>query len=216
MADAPYDSTEDTLAHIAEVRGLVWGAAGELSRRGLQHDASKLEEPEKAVFDVATPKLRDLTYGSPEYEESLAVMGRGLKHHYEVNDHHPEHFPPGPEHETDVATSIAYHPSGDQYTTAKGTCSACDWEQHGEEGYVRDLAAAHEREHYEPGGIHAMGLVALTEMLCDWIAATRRHADGDIHRSIDQNAERFNYGDELTALLHNSVDELLAAELKKP
>lgn len=57
-----------------------------------------------------------------------------------------------------------------------------------------------------------MNLLDLTEMLCDWIAATRRHPDGDIHRSIDQNAERFGYGDEIRRLLHNSVEPLLALE----
>jgi hypothetical protein len=58
-----------------------------------------------------------------------------------------------------------------------------------------------------------MNLIQLTEMLCDWIAATRRHADGDIRRSIDQNAERFGYGEDLKRLLHNTVDAILSAEM---
>jgi hypothetical protein len=56
-------------------------------------------------------------------------------------------------------------------------------------------------------------LIQITEMLCDWIAATRRHDDGDIRRSIDQNAERFGYGEEMKRLLHNTVDAILAAEI---
>lgn len=70
----------------------------------------------------------------------------------------------------------------------------------------------HHPEHH-PGGVGDMNLIQIMEMLCDWIAATRRHADGDIHRSIDQNAERFGYGEELRCMLHNTVDALLAAEL---
>ncbi len=41
-----------------------------------------------------------------------------------------------------------------------------------------------------------MNLLQLTEMLCDWIAATRRHSDGDIHGSITKNRDRFGYGPE--------------------
>lgn len=59
-------------------------------------------------------------------------------------------------------------------------------------------------------GIGAMDLVQLTEMLCDWLAATRRHDDGDIRRSIVQNQERFGYGDEIKQLLLNTVDRLEA------
>jgi hypothetical protein len=80
----------------------------------------------------------------------------------------------------------------------------------------------HHPEHFvaespdEHDGIAAMSLVQLTEMLCDWIAATRRHADGDIHRSIEQNAERFGYGEEIKRLLHQSVGPLLATEKRSP
>lgn len=77
----------------------------------------------------------------------------------------------------------------------------------------------HHPEHFvaetdrEQDGIAAMSLIQLTEMLCDWLAATRRHADGDIYRSIEQNAERFGYGDEIKQLLRNTVTWLLIDEL---
>jgi Family of unknown function (DUF5662) len=70
----------------------------------------------------------------------------------------------------------------------------------------------HHPEHFGRG-VDEMDLIQLTEMLCDWIAATRRHDDGDIHRSIDQNAGRFGYGDELRDLLHRSVDRILDVEI---
>jgi hypothetical protein len=68
----------------------------------------------------------------------------------------------------------------------------------------------HHPEHFE-GGIKDMDLIQLTEMLCDWIAATKRHDDGDIRKSIDQNAARFGYSDELRIIFHNTVTSLDAA-----
>jgi len=46
-----------------------------------------------------------------------------------------------------------------------------------------------------------MSLIDLIEMICDWKAATLRHADGDIYKSIEMNQERFGYGDELKRIL---------------
>lgn len=92
---AAYDSRPDTYAHIATVREYLLKVAHLLTMRGHDHDLSKLEEPEKSVFDVVTPKLKELTYDSPEYKASLAEMGDALKHHYAANDHHPEHFENG-------------------------------------------------------------------------------------------------------------------------
>lgn len=65
----------------------------------------------------------------------------------------------------------------------------------------------HHPEHFE-NGIRDMNLMQMTEMLCDWLAAVKRHDDGDIRRSIEINAERFGYGDEIKRLLHNTVDTL--------
>lgn len=215
--DVTIDSRPDTCEHIAQVRGLLLGVAGDLVGRGHRHDASKLVEPEVGTFDRVTTQLRGLTYGSEEYEAARTEMGPALEHHYEVNDHHPEHFPAGPVHEVDVGTEPMFHSGGDEYTLASATCSGCEWTDRGDEEDVVDAAALHEREHYHPGGVHAMSLVQLTEMLCDWIAATRRHDDDkDVHDSIEVNAARFGYGEVLTRLLHNSVDAILASEVKVP
>lgn len=46
---------------------------------------------------------------------------------------------------------------------------------------------------YWGGGIEDMPLLDLIEMLCDWKAATLRHDDGSILRSIKVNADRFEY-----------------------
>lgn len=65
----------------------------------------------------------------------------------------------------------------------------------------------HHPEHFTEGpqGVHAMNLVQMLEMLCDWKAATLRHVDGDVERSIRQNAERFQYGVEIERLLLNTA-----------
>lgn len=88
----PYDSTKDTRDHIARVEGSISRIADLLRIRGAIHDESKLKSPEKEMFDVATPKLAGLTYGSDEYKAALAEMGEALEHHYQANSHHPEHF----------------------------------------------------------------------------------------------------------------------------
>lgn len=63
---------------------------------------------------------------------------------------------------------------------------------------------SHHPEHY-PNGIAGMSLPDLLEMLCDWKAATLRHKDGDIRKSIEINQQRFGYSDELKAILLNTL-----------
>ena len=142
-----YDSTQDTLGHIENVRWNIWEFTHELERRGQEHDASKLQPPEKEAFDEVTPKLRGLTYGSEEYKANIAKLGEALKHHYAVNSHHPEHY---------------------------------------------------------ANGIGGMTLLDLVEMFCDWKAATERHADGNLERSIEINRERFKMSDQLVAIFQNT------------
>lgn len=146
-----YDSRPETWEHIATVQGLLFDAITELMRRQAEHDRSKLESPEREVFDEFTPKLRESTYGSDEYWTFLQGMDEGLAHHYAHNRHHPE-----------------YHSSG----------------------------------------IRGMNLMDVVEMLADWKAATLRHRDGDLHRSIAQNAARFGYGEELGHILLNTAEDL--------
>lgn len=65
----------------------------------------------------------------------------------------------------------------------------------------------HHPEHHE-NGVEDMDLVQVIEMLADWKAATMRHADGSLQRSIIQNAERFGYGEEFERLLYNTAKRL--------
>lgn len=90
-----YDSKADTLVHIKRVSQLLTEASIELIRRANVHDNSKLESPEKELFDEFTPKLKDCTYGSDEYKEYLKGLKVALDHHYANNSHHPEHYKNG-------------------------------------------------------------------------------------------------------------------------
>src|SRR3990172_12749776 len=90
-----YDSRSDTYEHIHNVQTFIEMYIEHLLWRMTKHDNSKLQEPEKSMYDEFTPKLRGMTYGSDEYKECLKQMGGALKHHYENNSHHPEHFPNG-------------------------------------------------------------------------------------------------------------------------
>ena len=143
-----YDSREDTKQHIQQVRVFIEKIAEAIVDRGEYHDQSKLQSPEKEIFDEYTPKLAETTYGSEEYKTRLEEMKVALKHHYSKNRHHPEHH---------------------------------------------------------PNGIHDMNLVDLIEMLCDWKAATMRHNDGDIMKSIELNQKRFGYDDEIKQIMINTV-----------
>jgi hypothetical protein len=145
----------ETRKHQQEAAKMMLLFAQHLITRAMTHDKSKLLDPEREGFIVATPKLRDLTYGTPEYAAALKDLGPALKHHYEVNPHHPEHF-----------------------------------------GMVVD----------------DMALFDVVEMLCDWIAAVKRHADGDIGKSITNNQGRFGISPQLSQIFRNTVTQLRLLE----
>lgn len=92
-----YDSTVDAKKHIKEIQKVInYLMVKELEKRAKEHDQSKLHNPEKACYDKYIPLLRTAKYGSKEYEEIRDKMfNEGLKHHYEANRHHPEHFKNG-------------------------------------------------------------------------------------------------------------------------
>lgn len=114
--------------------------------RAKVHDASKLEEPERSLFDKYSPMLSATTYGSPEYYAMQQELMPAIKHHWEHNTHHPE-----------------FHKS-----------------------------------------IHNMPFLDVCEMFCDWKAATERHSDGSLQKSIIHNAKRFDYNEKWTRLLENT------------
>jgi hypothetical protein len=154
-----YDSRPETLEHIERVRWFMQRVLNDLAQRMAKHDASKLVEPELAAFDIATPKLAELEYGSEEYKQSLRDLGPALQHHFAENDHHPE---------------------------------------------------------FHDDGVNGMTLMSLTEMLCDWRAAServkQRTDDPEKMKSFESglayNFERFGIDEQLGTILMNTAREL--------
>lgn len=62
----------------------------------------------------------------------------------------------------------------------------------------------HHPEHFV-NGINDMTLVDILEMFCDWKASTLRHNDGNLLKSIETNAERFNMDGQLKQILINTA-----------
>jgi hypothetical protein len=65
----------------------------------------------------------------------------------------------------------------------------------------------HHPEHHTRG-VDQMDLLHLIEMLADWKAATERHADGSLPKSIAGNAKRFGYNDAMARLLARTAANL--------
>jgi hypothetical protein len=86
------------LKHKADVKKLMDRVADDIRWRGEAHDDSKLEEPEKSIFDKVSPKLKGMAYSvepDSEYQKMLKEMKPATDHHYSANDHHPEHYKGG-------------------------------------------------------------------------------------------------------------------------
>lgn len=86
------DNYHDHRRHVD--RGLR-DIATELVVRANMHDRSKMEPEEREIYKRVTPEFANVQYGTPEYEAVKAKLGPALDHHYQHNDHHPEHFENG-------------------------------------------------------------------------------------------------------------------------
>lgn len=65
----------------------------------------------------------------------------------------------------------------------------------------------HHPEHF-PDGVNDMTLIDLVEMFCDWKAATMRHNDGNLIKSIEINAKRFNMDSQLRKIFENTAKDM--------
>jgi len=86
---------DGVLKHKQVVAHLMQQVITALVERAIVHDNSKFMPQEFDAFEVVTPILKTLTYGSDEYKASLRSIQPALDHHYMVNSHHPEHYPHG-------------------------------------------------------------------------------------------------------------------------
>lgn len=64
----------------------------------------------------------------------------------------------------------------------------------------------HHPEHFGHHGINGMTLVDLIEMLADWKAASERHADGDLEKSLKIQRQRFGISPQLEQILRNTAE----------
>lgn len=89
------DSINETRKHKDRVFSLMSELIKELNLRAVKHDDSKLVDPEVKYFNSVVGQLKELEYGSEEYEEQLKILSKALEHHYKHNRHHPEHHKNG-------------------------------------------------------------------------------------------------------------------------
>lgn len=67
---------------------------------------------------------------------------------------------------------------------------------------------SHHPEHYS-NGMNGFDLFDLIEMFMDWKAATERHNDGDIYKSIAINRRRFSYDEMMENIFINTARRLM-------
>jgi hypothetical protein len=103
-----------------------------------------------------------------------------------------------------------------EYTPKLATCT------YGSDQYKGYLAAikpaldhhyannSHHPEHYK-NGVDDMNLLDIVEMLCDWKAASERHNDGNIRKSIEINANRFGLSPQMVKILENTADVMFGS-----
>lgn len=98
-----------------------------------------------------------------------------------------------------------------EYTSKLATCTYGSEEY---EGYRKAMKPAldhhyannrHHPEHFK-GGVDDMNLIDVLEMICDWKAASERHNDGNIRKSIEKNADRFGLSPQLVRILENTAE----------
>jgi len=66
---------------------------------------------------------------------------------------------------------------------------------------------SHHPEHFA-NGVSGMSLLDLVEMFCDWKAASEKHQNGGLERSLQINRERFGLSEQLWNIFENTRREL--------
>lgn len=88
--------------------------------------------------------------------------------------------------------------------------------EYGSEEYKNELEALkpaldhhyavnrHHPQHF-PEGIEGMNLIDIVELMADWKASSERMNSGNLLKSIEINAKRFNIDEQLTQILINTA-----------
>ncbi len=104
-------------------------------------------------------------------------------------------------------------PEVEAFTRLTPKLATCTYGSEEYEGYRKELGAAlehhyaknsHHPEHFK-NGIDDMNLVDILELFCDWKAASARHNDGNILKSIEKNAGRFHMSPQLVRIFENTA-----------
>jgi hypothetical protein len=92
----------------------------------------------------------------------------------------------------------------------------CEYGSEIYQGYLKELNVAlihhysvnsHHPEHYIKG-MKEMSCLDMIELLCDWKAASKRHATGNIRNSIAINKKRFQYDEDVALVLLKDAKEI--------
>lgn len=110
-------------------------------------------------------------------------------------------------------------PEVELFTEFTPKLSTCSYGSDEYKGYLAEMKPAldhhyaHNRHHPEhhKNGVDDMNLLDIVEMLCDWKAASERHNDGNIRKSIEINANRFGMSPQLVRILENTADLMFGA-----
>jgi Rad3-related DNA helicase len=194
LTQAELATNAETWKHINLVMQLLASAQIELMRRQFTHDRSKLATPEVSTFTEYTPKLTESTYGSDEYKQFLQGMKPALDHHYSKNRHHPEFHAKG--NSKKVSEMLAQI---DKLERLMGSNDELD------EVLKEQIKFLENEVKASTSRVSNMNLFDLLEMLIDWYAATKRHNNGDIYRSVEVNRDRFDMSDQLVQIFLNTI-----------
>lgn len=230
------DSTQDTLAHRQMVvdfatdfctslleRADSYGDktisdaaldfCNDIMDRAYRHDESKLHEPEKERFDyVGTHQhLSKHTYGSDEYKKSLEYLGPALDHHYQENDHHPQHFPNGisgmnlmqlVEMWLDWLAACKRNKNGNIYQSLEVNR---DRFKISDQLYnvLLNQADVVESDKRGDGSTNLFGLV---EMWLDCVAANSRDESKSIHSIVESDIDRTLLSEQLYNIICNTAN----------
>ena len=108
-------------------------------------------------------------------------------------------------------------PEVELFTEYTPKLAGCTYNSEEYKGYLQaikpalDHHYANNRHHpeFHKNGVDDMNLLDLVEMLMDWKAASERHNDGNIRKSIEANVDRFKISPQLVKILENTITDLL-------
>ncbi len=107
-------------------------------------------------------------------------------------------------------------PEVELFTKYTPLLAACTYGSEEYNQYKKEMSVAlehhyannrHHPEHHKDG-VNDMTLLDLIEMFVDWKAASERHNNGNIRKSIEINGKRFNMSPQLINIFENTAKEL--------